>query len=66
MSIVPAACLSSSELALLGNNLMRSRNKNQRRRRQVQAVNQALAIVREQLGRFQQTGQTSARLGRVA
>jgi hypothetical protein len=64
MSIVPAACLSSSELALLGNNL-RAVRKRRSRRRQVQAVNQALAVVREQLGRFQQSGPASSRLGRV-
>jgi hypothetical protein len=65
MSIIPAACLSSSELALLGN-IVRAARKRRSRRRQVQAVNQAIAIVREQLGRFQQPGHTSARLGRVA
>jgi hypothetical protein len=52
MSIIPAACLSPSELASLGNNLRLARRQRSKRR-QAQAVNQALALVREQMGRFQ-------------
>lgn len=52
MSIIPASSLSPSELASLGNNLIRPRSKDQRRHRQVQAVNRSLAIVREQVGRL--------------
>jgi hypothetical protein len=66
MSIVPASCLSSAELASLGNNLVPAARKRRSRRRRIEAVNQALALVREQLGHSQQAGQTSVRLGRVA
>lgn len=57
MSIIPASRLSTSDLALLGNNLHRSRKNKFRpgRRRHrliLSAVNRSLATVGEQIGRL--------------
>lgn len=53
MSIIPASCLSTSDLALLGNNLdpalRRFKQPIQQSRREVAAVNRSLARVGEKV-----------------
>jgi hypothetical protein len=52
MSIIPASCLSASELASLGNNLRPVAHRNQPRQRQIRALNRSLAIHHERVGRL--------------
>jgi hypothetical protein len=52
MMIIPASRLSSTDLSLLGNNLMPAVRRDHRQRRQLRAINRSLAIVQEQVHRL--------------
>lgn len=59
MSIIPASCLSASDLAQLGNNLCPEHPRRRRasrlrgQRRLIAAVNRSLATLGERVGRLQ-------------
>jgi hypothetical protein len=52
MSIIPASCLSDSELAVLSNNIRPFAHRNRLRQRQIRAANRSLAIHQERVGRL--------------
>lgn len=61
MSIVPASCLSASDLALLGNNLLPPvRRPRPRSRHDLDAVNRSLAAHGEQVGRLYSVSSVAA------